>query len=51
MHVVDEPAAPARAHDVDGRDHVAALALQLDAKLKTTNLKHFPMFTDLKAPY
>ena len=30
---------------------VAALALQLDAELKTTNLKHFPMFRGLKAPY
>lgn len=30
---------------------VAALAQQLDADLKTTNLKHFPMFKDLRAPY
>ncbi len=30
---------------------VAALAQHLDADLKTTNLKHFPMFQDLKAPY
>lgn len=30
---------------------VAALAQQLDAELKTTNLKHFPMFKDLRAPY
>ncbi len=30
---------------------VAALAQHLDADLKTTNLKHFPMFKDLKAPY
>ncbi len=30
---------------------VAALTQQLDAELKTTNLKHFPMFNDLKAPY
>ena len=30
---------------------VAALAQQLDADLKTTNLTHFPMFKDLKAPY
>lgn len=30
---------------------VAALAQQLDAELKTTNLKHFPMFKGLKAPY
>lgn len=30
---------------------VAALAQHLDAALKTTNVKHFPMFTRLKAPY
>ena len=30
---------------------VAALALELEAELKTTNLKHFPMFKGLKAPY
>jgi predicted nucleic acid-binding protein len=30
---------------------VAALTQQLDADLKTTNVKHFPMFKDLKAPY
>lgn len=30
---------------------VAALTEHLDADLKTTNLKHFPMFGDLRAPY
>lgn len=30
---------------------VAALVQQLEAELKTTNLKHFPMFKGLKAPY
>ena len=30
---------------------VAALAQQLDAPLKTTNVKHYPMFKGLKAPY
>ena len=30
---------------------VAALVQELDAELKTTNLKHFPMFEELKAPY
>ena len=30
---------------------VAALTQHLDAELKTTNLKHFPMFKQLKAPY
>ncbi|HVH27865.1 MAG TPA: type II toxin-antitoxin system VapC family toxin [Vicinamibacterales bacterium] len=30
---------------------VAALTQQLDAQLKTTNVKHFPMFPGLKAPY
>ena len=30
---------------------VAALAQYLDAELTTTNVKHFPMFKGLKAPY
>jgi predicted nucleic acid-binding protein len=30
---------------------VAALAQYLDAALQTTNVKHFPMFKGLKAPY
>jgi predicted nucleic acid-binding protein len=30
---------------------VAALVQYLDAELKTTNVKHFPMFKGLKAPY
>jgi predicted nucleic acid-binding protein len=30
---------------------VAALAQQLGAELKTANVKHFPMFRGLKAPY
>ncbi|MCA1586357.1 MAG: PIN domain-containing protein [Acidobacteria bacterium] len=30
---------------------VAALTQHLDAELKTTNVKHFPMFERLKAPY
>lgn len=30
---------------------VAALTQHLDADLKTMNVKHFPMFKDLKAPY
>ena len=30
---------------------VAALAQHLDAELKTTNVKHFPMFKGLRAPY
>jgi hypothetical protein len=30
---------------------VAALVQQLDAELKTTNLRHFPMFEDLRSPY
>ncbi len=30
---------------------VAATALQLDAGLATLNVKHFPMFKDLTAPY
>ena len=30
---------------------VAALTQALDAELMTTNLKHYPMFEGLKAPY
>ena len=30
---------------------IAALTQHLAAELKTTNLKHFPMFKHLKAPY
>ncbi len=30
---------------------VAALVQELDAEIKTTNLKHFPMFKGLEAPY
>ena len=30
---------------------VAALTQVLDARLKTTNVKHYPMFSGLKAPY
>lgn len=30
---------------------IAATAEHLDATLATTNLKHFPMFPDLRAPY
>ena len=30
---------------------VAALAEHLDAELKTTNVKHYPMFKGLRAPY
>ena len=30
---------------------LAALTQYLDAELKTTNVKHFPMFEGLKAPY
>ena len=30
---------------------VAALTLELDAELKTVNVKHFPMFKDLAPPY
>lgn len=30
---------------------VAALVQHLDAELKTINVKHFPMFKELKAPY
>ena len=30
---------------------VAALVQELDAEIKTTNLKHFPMFKGIEAPY
>jgi predicted nucleic acid-binding protein len=30
---------------------VAALVQHLDGELKTTNVKHFPMFPGLRAPY
>jgi predicted nucleic acid-binding protein len=30
---------------------IAALTQQLGAELKTTNLKHYPMFAGLKSPY
>ncbi len=30
---------------------VAALAQHLDAELKTINVKHFPMFKELRPPY
>lgn len=30
---------------------LAALAQRLDAKVKTTNVKHYPMFADLKPAY
>lgn len=30
---------------------VAALAQHLDAELQTTNVKHYPMFDELEAPY
>jgi len=30
---------------------IAVLVEQLDAQLLTTNLKHFPMVPDLRAPY
>ncbi len=37
---------------IDGADLViAATAIHIDAQLLTRNVKHFPMFTDLKAPY
>lgn len=37
---------------IDGADlAVAATALLLDAELLTVNVRHFPMFADLRAPY
>ena len=40
------------AMDADVTDYlVAAAAEQLGARACTTNLRHFPMFPDLEAPY
>jgi predicted nucleic acid-binding protein len=39
-------------HRLDAADLViAATALRLDAQLATRNVKHFPMWADLAAPY
>jgi len=42
-----------RSHrNIDTVDYlIAASALQLNAELKTTNVRHFPMFADLKPAY
>ncbi len=42
-----------RAHSgIDDADYlIAATALVLDADLLTTNVRHFPMLSDLQAPY
>ncbi len=37
---------------IDGADlAIAATALLIDARLLTANVRHFPMFSDLEAPY
>ena len=37
---------------IDGADLViTATTIRVDARLLTRNVKHFPMFADLKAPY
>lgn len=37
---------------IDGADlAIAATALLLDARLLTMNIRHFPMFTELRRPY
>lgn len=39
-------------HTIDGADlAIAATALQLDARLLTRNVRHFPMFPGLQSPY
>lgn len=39
-------------HTVDGADlAIAATAIRAGARLLTRNVRHFPMFTDLQAPY
>jgi predicted nucleic acid-binding protein len=39
-------------HTIDSADlAIAAIAIRLDSRLLTRNVRHFPMFTDLHAPY
>jgi predicted nucleic acid-binding protein len=39
-------------HTIDGADlAIAATAIQIGAQLITRNLRHFPMFPQLQAPY
>lgn len=39
-------------HRIDSADlAIAATAVRTDARLLTRNVEHFPMFTDLQAPY
>ncbi len=39
-------------HTIDSADLViAATAVRTNARLLTRNVRHFPMFTDLQAPY
>jgi len=39
-------------HTIDGADlAIAATAIRCGARLLTRNVRHFPMFTDLQAPY
>jgi hypothetical protein len=60
-HEVDEEIAEAgaafgrewlRSHGIDSADlAIAGTVLRLDAELLTCNVKHFPMFPNLAAPY
>lgn len=39
-------------HNIDGADlAIAATAILMDSRLLTRNVRHFPMFIDLQAPY
>lgn len=39
-------------HTIDGADlAIAATAIQISARLLTRNVRHFPMFEDLRSPY
>jgi predicted nucleic acid-binding protein len=39
-------------HSIDGADlAIAATALRTGSRLLTRNVRHFPMFADLQAPY
>jgi predicted nucleic acid-binding protein len=39
-------------HTIDGADlAIAATAIRTSSRLLTRNIRHFPMFADLRAPY
>jgi len=39
-------------HTIDGADlAIAATTIRTSSRLLTRNVRHFPMFTDLRSPY